>query len=44
MAGDEVGGWDPFLYSVLHLAEQIEELGVVYIGGQAVSVRSNSET
>jgi len=36
--GDEVSGWNPFLTSLLHLAEQLEELGIVYADGQAVYV------
>jgi hypothetical protein len=36
--GDEVPGWNPFLNSLLHLAEQLEELGIVYADGQATYV------
>jgi hypothetical protein len=38
MVGDEVSGWNPFLASLLHLAEQLEELGIVYADGQAIYV------
>jgi hypothetical protein len=30
MVGDEVSGWDLFFTSLLHLTEQLEELGIVY--------------
>ena len=40
MVGDEVSGWNPFLTSLLHLAEQLEKLGIVYAGGEAVYVET----
>ena len=36
--GDEVSGWNPFLNSLLHLAEELEELGIVYADGQVAYV------
>jgi len=36
--GDEAFGWNPFLISLLHLAEQLEELGIVYAEGEAMYV------
>jgi hypothetical protein len=38
VVGDEVSGWNPFLDSLLYLAEQLEELGIVYSDGQAVYI------
>jgi hypothetical protein len=38
MVGDEVSGWNPLLNSLLCLAEQLEELGVVYAKGKTVYV------
>ena len=38
--GDEVSGWNPFLTSLLHLSEQLEELGIVYAEGEAAYVES----
>jgi hypothetical protein len=38
MVGDEVVGWNPFLISLLLLAEQLEELGLTYSFGQAIFV------
>jgi len=42
MVGDEVSGWNPFLISLLHIAEQLEELGIVYAEGEAVYVEADS--
>jgi hypothetical protein len=38
--GDEASGWSPltFFNSLLDLAEQIEELGIVYASSEAVYV------
>jgi hypothetical protein len=33
--GGEVSGWNPFINSLLHLSEQLEELGIVYADGKA---------
>lgn len=41
MVGDEVSGWNPFLSSMIHLANQLEELGVVYAEKQAIYVEAN---
>ncbi len=40
MVGAEVSGWSPFLTSLLQLAEQLEELGIVYADMHAVCVES----
>jgi hypothetical protein len=40
LVGDEVSGWNPFLTSLLHLSEQLEELGVVYAEKQAIYVET----
>lgn len=40
--GAEASGWDPFLNSLLHLTEQLEEFGVVYADGQAIYVEENA--
>jgi hypothetical protein len=36
--GDEASGWNPFLNSLLHLAEQLEELGIIYAEGEATYI------
>ncbi len=38
--GDEVPGWNPFLDSLLHLTEKLEEIGIVYADGQAVYIEA----
>jgi hypothetical protein len=38
LAGDEASGWNPLLNRLLHLAEQLEELGIIYAGGQVVFI------
>jgi hypothetical protein len=35
MVGSEVVGWNPLLSSLVTLAEQLEELGLVYHDGTA---------
>jgi hypothetical protein len=40
MVGDEVSVWNPFLDSLLHLAEQLEEFGIIYADGQATYVET----
>jgi len=36
MVGDEVSSWNPFFNSLLHLAEQLEELGIMYFDEQTI--------
>lgn len=38
--GDEVSEWNPFFNSLLHLAEQLEDLGIVYADGEAVYIEA----
>jgi hypothetical protein len=38
MVGDEAYAWNPLLISLLRLAGQLEELGIVYAKGEAVYV------
>ena len=36
MVGDEVFSWNPLLSSLVTLAEQIEELGLLYTNGEVI--------
>jgi hypothetical protein len=38
MVGDKVVGWNPLISSLVTLAEQIEELGIIYIHGKATYI------
>ncbi len=40
MVGDEVPGWNPFLDSLLHLTEKLEEIGIVYTGGEVAYTKT----
>jgi hypothetical protein len=40
LVGDEVSGWNPFLTSLVQLAEKLEGLGIVYAEGQATYIES----
>jgi hypothetical protein len=42
--GDETPGWNPFLISLLHLAEELEELDIVYADGQATYIELIEES
>lgn len=39
--GDEVARWNPLLTSLVHLSEELEELGIVYTEEQAIYIETN---